>query len=754
MKFLLLFLFICLFFNSLFAQAEIIPTPSVHIQGMNRFKLDKRLSLTKNDLSTEEFNYFSDKLKVLTGLELQLSESPKNSNIEFERIENSKKDYYELNIKAKKINILFTSNASRFYAINSLLLLFQTINGEVFLGTDIIKDAPKFEWRGLHLDVSRHFFTVDEVKRFIDLMAFYKFNTFHWHLTDDQGWRIEIKKYPKLTAIGGFRDSTINEHYNTTPRTYNHQREGGFYTQEEVKDVVAYAKVRSIDIIPEIEMPGHARAALAAYPELSCTGKQLEVPGLWGVFDDIFCAKPSTISFLQDVLAEVIPLFPYEYVHIGGDEAPKTRWKNCNDCQQIIRVQNLKDEHELQSYFIQQMDDFLTSHGKKLIGWDEILEGGLSTNAAVMSWRGEQGGIDAAEQKHAVVMSPNTYCYFDYYQSGDKAEPLAIGGYLPLEKVYEYEPVPAGLAKNKWNYILGGQANLWTEYITSYDQVEYMVYPRALALIQSLWCENKPVYQQFLSDFRTYQESNLKKLGVNYSRSIYATKMTTFPSKDGIGLIIRGVDSLSKTNVEIEGLVEPFSKVVSWNDSIYLKRESNGVLKTVLVSAKGVNDERLLKEQEFLLHNGIGCKVELITQPHSKYSTGGGFTLVDGILGSKPWKGNEWLGFNEHEVEFTIQFPMTKKVDKIEVSFLDAKGSWIYLPEEIEMFSRNEDGNWVLVKSMKISSESVKLFLKSTTSELKFIIYSIDKIPDGVEGAGNLPWTFIDEVQITYDYEN
>lgn len=754
MKFLFAMLFLLSTWTSVFAQVEIIPTPSRYIPGKNNYQLEKELWVAKKELSLEEFNYFADKLNLLTGLKLQWTDEAKKQTIHFIEIEHQRKDYYEINISAQKIDISFTSLASRFYALNSLLELFYWQDNRVLLGTDHVEDAPKFDWRGLHLDVARHFYSVDEVKRFIDLMAFYKFNKFHWHLTDDQGWRIEIKKYPKLTEIGGFRDSTLNAHYNTVPRTYNRERTGGFYTQEQIKEVVAYAKNRSVEVIPEIEMPGHARAALAAYPELSCTGKQLGVEGLWGVFEDIFCSKPSTIAFLQDVLSEVIPLFPSEYVHIGGDEAPKMRWKECPHCQQTIEENALKDEHELQSYFIQQMDDFLSSKGKKLIGWDEILEGGLSSNAAVMSWRGEKGGIEAAEQNHAVVMSPNTYCYFDYYQSGDPSEPLAIGGFLPLEKVYEFNPIPSHLDEGKWKYILGGQANLWTEYISTFDQVEYMVYPRSLALIQSLWCEEKPDYNQFLSGFRKYQEPILKKLDVNYARSIYATKIAVSPAQSGIELTIRGVDSLSRTKVEIEGLPSSFSKEIGWNDTVSLESAKDGVLRTVLVQATGINDERRLKEQEFYLHNGIGSTIELISTPHPKYATGGGFTLVDGVLGAKPWKGNEWLGFNEMNVEFNVNFEGKKSIAHVDISFLDAKGSWIYLPNTLEVFILTEDGKWVLIERSEIVKELNHLTIQATTQKIKFKIQAIDVIPDGAEGAGNLPWTFIDEVQITFEHED
>ena len=307
---------------------------------------------------------------------MEVTPSVQNPMVSFKKLTNVKQDSYSINI-SERIVISYSSDASCFYALTSLLQLASLQDGQVSFQQCFVKDYPKFQWRGLHLDVSRHFFTPDEVKRFIDLMAFYKFNTLHWHLTDDQGWRIEIKKYPLLTEVGAWRDSTVNDHYTTLPRTYQKERYGGFYTQEQVKEIVAYAASKYIQVVPEIEMPGHARAALAAYPQYSCTGEHLGVEGLWGIFDDIFCAKEESIIFLQDVLSEVIPLFPSAYVHVGGDEAPKTRWKECPKCQAVIQANGLHDEHELQSYFIRRMDACLTDNGKKLIGWDEILEGKL-----------------------------------------------------------------------------------------------------------------------------------------------------------------------------------------------------------------------------------------------------------------------------------------------------------------------------------------------------------------------------------------
>lgn len=349
-----------------------------------------------------------------------------------------------------------------------------------------ITDAPAFTWRGLHLDVGRHMFPVDFIKKFIDLLAFYKCNTFHWHLTEDQGWRIEIKQYPKLTEISSQRAETpipANRHQGDG-KPY-----GGFYTQDEVRDIVAYAAERHITVVPEIEMPGHVVAVLAAYPELGCVGEGYEVRTTWGIADDVFCAgKDAVFEFLQNVLTEVLDLFPSEFIHIGGDECPKVRWEVCPDCQARIKAEGLADEHELQSWFIRKMEAWLNERGRRLIGWDEILEGGLAPNATVMSWRGSQGGIDAANAGHDVVMSPNTYCYLDYYQGEDiDNEPSAIGGYLPLKNVYQFEVIPADIDPDKAHHILGGQGNVWTEYIPTSEQVEYMAYPRAVAIAEILW---------------------------------------------------------------------------------------------------------------------------------------------------------------------------------------------------------------------------------------------------------------------------
>ena len=391
---------------------------------------------------------------------------------------------YVLRVNESGIMLIAGSRAGLFYGIQTLMQLKQ--HGSK-LPKMTVGDQPRFRYRGMHLDVCRHFYDVDFIKKYLDAMAMHKMNRFHWHLTEDQGWRIEIKKYPKLTEVGAWRDGSQIGPYSN--QEFDTIRYGGFYTQDEIREVVDYAASLHIEVIPEIELPGHAMAALAAYPEYSCRQESIEVAQGWGVFDDVYCAgNDSTFAFLEDVLTEVMALFPSEYIHIGGDECPKTRWKECAKCQQRMADEHLHDEHELQSYFIQRIETFLNDNGRQLIGWDEILEGGLAPNATVMSWRGEAGGIAAAQSGHDAIMTPGQPCYWDHYQSKDSPEPHAIGGYNPVENVYLYNPVPEALrGTDAERYIIGAQANVWTEYILTEEHVEYMVFPRQFALAEVLW---------------------------------------------------------------------------------------------------------------------------------------------------------------------------------------------------------------------------------------------------------------------------
>ena len=430
---------------------------------------------------------------------------------------------YTLNIYNDTINILANSPNGIFYGIQTLNQILdsgqKSNKGIEILNMNII-DEPRFKWRGMHLDVGRHFFDISFVKKYIDYIAMHKMNIFHWHLTEDQGWRVEIESYPKLTEISAYRDESLIGHYRDEPREYDGKKYGGYYTKDEMKDIVDYAKKRYITVVPEIEMPGHSRAALAAYPELSCTEGPHTVAKLWGVHKEVFCAgKESTFEFLETVLTEVSEIFPGEYIHIGGDECPKDSWKNHDLDQDRMRKERLSNENELQSYFIKRIEGILNNLGKRLIGWDEILEGGLAPGAIVQSWRGMEGGISAANAGHEVIMSPTSHAYFDYYQSGDiDNEPLAIGGYLPLEKVYQFEPVPEEIDEDKVHLILGGQGNLWTEYISTDEKAEYMALPRMSAMAEVLWSPRHLLNFESFSKRMEWHYLRLDRSNTNYRK--------------------------------------------------------------------------------------------------------------------------------------------------------------------------------------------------------------------------------------------
>ncbi|NNL16723.1 MAG: beta-N-acetylhexosaminidase [Flavobacteriaceae bacterium] len=521
-----------LIFSNAYSQEKgattigIIPKPNYIELQEGFFLLNKNFEI-KYESDFEIAANFIKKF-ISQGISMDMSSKKPKRPISFIKdstIQNQ--EAYKLIINPKEITIKASTGKGAFYATQSLRQLFPSDfeNGtfrkkKLNLPCLMIEDAPQFSYRGMHLDVGRHMFSIKFIKRYIDFLAMLKMNTFHWHLTEDQGWRIEIKKYPKLNEISSLRKETLIGHYSDKPHKFDGKTYGGFYSQQNMLDVVQYANDRFITVIPEIEMPGHSQAVLAAYPELGCSGEPVEVATKWGVFEDIYCTKEQTFDFLEDVLDEVLDIFPSEYIHIGGDEAPKTRWKSCLDCQKRIADEGLKDEHELQNYFISRIERYLNSKERQIIGWDEILEGGLAPNATVMSWRGTAGAIEAARQKHNVIMTPTSYCYFDYYQSKDENEPLAIGGYLPLEKVYIFNPIPEELTKEESKYVLGAQGNVWTEYMASEKQVEYMVFPRILAMSEVVWSKtNTKDYQNFLERLKNFN-SRLDALKINYSKKL------------------------------------------------------------------------------------------------------------------------------------------------------------------------------------------------------------------------------------------
>ncbi len=535
-------LLVCMFANA--QEVSIIPQPTNLKVNEGSFSISAKTTLqiksagqqkAANFLNKYLQEFYGFQLKVTVGVGSKNAISLVNTN------GNAPKGTYTLESTSNGVAIKGANEEGVFYGVQSLIQLLPIQkSSSLSIPAVSIQDQPRFVYRGMHLDEGRHFFGMDFVKKYIDFIAMYKLNTFHWHLTEDQGWRIEIKKYPKLTTVGGFRNANIIGRY--PGKGSNNTRYGGFYTQAQIKEIVKYATDRFVTIIPEIEMPGHASAAIAAYPELSCfpnestpaiptmhsaaTLEALKKPGTkivqetWGVFDDVFVPSDNTFTFLQNVLDEVMALFPSTYIHIGGDECPKESWKRSEFCQKLIKEKGLKDEHGLQSYFIGRIEKYLNSKGRQIIGWDEILEGGLAPNATVMSWRGEKGGIEAAKEKHTVIMTPGGWMYFDHQQN-KKEDSVTIGGYTTIQKVYSYEPLPKEMDPADHKYVLGAQANVWTEYMNNTAKAEYMVFPRMSALSEVLWTskENKswPSFEKkLLHEFKRYD--NFK---INYSKAYF-----------------------------------------------------------------------------------------------------------------------------------------------------------------------------------------------------------------------------------------
>ncbi|WP_338408963.1 family 20 glycosylhydrolase [uncultured Flavobacterium sp.] len=732
-------------------QYNIIPKPLKTTYHLGSFVVNQNTTIQADEYSFEA-KYLQEQIKILTGFKLNITSNitSKNSiqiNIRIPDTINFNKEQYNLDVSNKTIYISAFSNSGVFYGIQSLLQMIPFSNSnEINLNAVSIFDAPKFQWRGMHLDVARHFFSLEFIKNYIDYLATYKLNTFHWHLTDDQGWRIEIKKYPKLTEIAAWRSGSMVGHY--SDQKFDKLTYGGFYTQEQIKEVVAYATQRHITVVPEIEMPGHAVAALAAYPEFACAVGPFEVAKTWGVLEDVFCPKEETFIFLQDVLTEVIALFPSQYIHIGGDECPKTRWRSCGHCQKLIQENELKDEHELQSYFIQRIEKFVNSKGRKIIGWDEILEGGLAPNAAVMSWRGTEGGIRAAKQKHYAVMTPSSHCYFDHYQADPKNEPLAIGGYTTVEKVYSYNPIPEELSSEEAQYILGAQANVWTEYITSSAHVEYMMMTRMTALSEVLWGTSDPNNYKNFEDRLIHHLAVFKKKGINYSEAIYDIKANV-EEKEGI----LQYTLQSRNNNDIRFTTddsEPHLNSNKYGKSISISKNQKiraSYFEDNLKKGNGV-------EQNFTISKSTAKKLTLEFPPSKNFSNGNTFTLLDGIYGDTQKFGKDWLGFSGDDVVATIDFKTIESISNVQFHVYDGQSSWIYLPLAIAIETSLDGVNFEIQESLSEHEieelkGSINLYFNSVEAKyIKITVKNNGKISEGKPGEGNDSWLFIDEITV------
>ena len=762
------------------AQINIIPQPVDVKMGSGTHAFKNPLQIVYDEPAKRSAEFLADYLNRFYNVKNRLSPSSggdRDAYFIMLKVGNTeKKGQYELTIDR---NLSISGDEEGvFYGVQTLIQMLppHVSNNLIELPYVVIKDHPRFGYRGLHLDCGRHFMTLDFIKKYIDYIAYHKMNYFHWHLTEDQGWRIEIKKYPKLTSVGAWRSGTIIGRH---PGMGNdNTKSGGFYTQEQVKEIVKYAADRYITVIPEIEMPGHGSAAIAAYPFLSCfpeeptknyfpknakwagdsTGKQVQQA--WGVYSDVFCAgKEETFKFLQDVIDEVVPLFPGKYFHVGGDECPKANWKRCPNCQKRLKDHNLKDEHELQSYFIQRMEKYINSKGKTLIGWDEILEGGLAPNAIVMSWRGEDGGIEAAKQHHQVIMTPTTYVYLDYSQS-DNEDSVIIGGNLPVEKVYGYEPIPAALNEEQAKYILGAQGNVWTEYMSNPRKVEYMIFPRLTALSEVLW---SPKEKKNWNDFEKRMQVQFKRYELwkaNYSRAYYDLKATVLPADNFDGVLWK---------LETKYPSAEIKTITHYPNRPYELKFNEGkiytapipVRSTQLVAAiSQVNGKAISNpvSQNILFNKATGKKISLATSPSNTYKGDGAFTLVNGIQNEQGLgKSKQFLGFSGTNCEAVIDLGKVEKVSNVVVHSLRETGSWIWQPLSVEVFVSNNGTDFTPAGDTKdfkvtirgLEKGTMKVEFKTTNARyVKVVVKNWGDIPDGNAGAGNKAWLFVDEIEI------
>lgn len=685
---------------------------------------------------------FSIQFQLVSGMKLTVSElagADTTNSFVFQKITGSENpESYRLNISPKTIRIEADSSNGFFYGLQSL---YQLMPSEIYGNTKAgfrkwsapavqIADAPRFGYRGLHLDVCRHFFPVEFIKKYIDAMAIHKLNYFHWHLTDDQGWRIQIKKYPRLTEVGSKRDETlIGYYYSRYPQQFDGKPYGGFYTQDEAREIVAYAADHFITVIPEIEMPGHAQAAITAYPYLSCTkDSTIKVATKWGIFPEIFCPRDTTFKFLEDVLTEIMDIFPSKYIHIGGDECPKDRWKKCRDCQALIKKLDLKDENGLQSYFTQRMEKFINSKGRQIIGWDEILDGGLAPNATVMSWRGTRGGIAAAKAGHDVIMTPSAQCYFDKYQSDPVTEPTTIGGYLPLEMVYRYEPIPAELTDDEAKHILGAQANMWAEYMPTTERVEYMAFPRVSAMAEVLWSSRTNRNWDLFRKRMSSDVDRYKQLNITPSRAFFDVQFKTNMTAGNKLQITLSCDCPEAViQYQITG------KTIAYKEPFILNES------TVITAKAMVNGKQAGKaiSKQFLISKLTGL-------PYTKsvnntwYDGAAVNALTDGVPGNTAAY-TQWVGTGRgKDFELVFDLKDSTVVSRFSVGLLQATALCVMLPSEIKVFGSINGTDYQLLGEKQIPASTSPVW-EIIRPEVTFASTQVRYLKLAVKSAGDCP---------------
>jgi len=741
MKYLITILVLTMF-TSIFSQSHsIIPKPQEKKILSGDFLLSSKTKIFFDEKMTLAVDNLQSFLKNKFDFELQTTSNRNERDILIFELTNSNKLFsspegYQLLINEDKITIKAQQVNGLFYGVQSLK---QIIFNNKLDKTDFIKlpcleinDYPKFSWRGLNLDCCRHFMSKDFIKRYIDLLALQKMNILHWHLTEDQGWRIEIKKYPELTEIGAFRKYDDGTVY------------GGFYTQDDIKEIVEYASQRFVTVVPEIELPGHSTAAIATYPHLSCTGGPFDVGTLWGIYQDIYCAgNENTFKFIEDVLSEVIELFPSKYIHIGGDEAPKDRWSKCPKCQQRIKDENLKDEHELQSYFIKRVENFLNSKGREIIGWDEILEGGLAPGATVQSWRGVKGAIEAAKMHHDVIVSPTSHCYFDY--------PIET---TDVPKVYSFNPIPDELTSEEAKYVLGSEGNMWTEYAPQH-LVDYRLFPRLTALSEVIWTyPEKRDFNEFQKRLNKFYDL-LDDLNVNYTYEITPLTFKNIYDEENKSFLVE-ID-IKQDNLQLyystDG-TEPTTTSLKYTQPI--KIDKSTAINFALFRNKKKVGETITKEYQ--LSKSLKKKVSFIKNPSNKFEGGNAYILTDGIRGGSNFRAGGYLGFQQSDAEMIIDLEKTTDIKKVSVGFFTASSSLVFIPEFVEISYSNDGNNFTslgkVVENFSLKNPELKRIefnLNANSINARYIkIYAKNpnQIPQWHPAYGGKVWLMMDEIII------
>ncbi|MCG1037722.1 glycoside hydrolase family 20 protein [Polaribacter sargassicola] len=751
--------------TKIFSESDITIIPKVNSLKINPgvFKFDKNtVFVTSKKEQITAASVLIDKFKNATGWALKTVEKLPTSNyILFKSDEKLLPETYTLTIKEKHINITASDNAGFLYAIQSLRQLLpieieskKKVEDIVWQVPNVeIKDGPRFKWRGLMLDLSRHFFDKEYIKETIDALSMHKMNILHLHLVDDQGWRIEIKKYPKLTEVGAWRVDQESTPWNS--RKDNNPKEkgtyGGFLTQEDLKEIVAYASLKGVEVVPEIEMPAHVTSAIAAYPELSCLSEPVAVPSgaIWPI-TDIYCAgKESTFQFLENVLSEVIEIFPSKYIHIGGDEATKTNWIECLHCKKRIKEEGLKNVDELQSYFIKRMEKFINSKGKKIIGWDEILEGGLAPDATVMSWRGVKGGVEAAKHGNDAIMTPVSHSYFDYYQGPPELEPIAGGSVLSVSKVYTFDPVVEELTEQEAQHILGGQANLWAEHISTEEHSQYMIFPRLTALSETVWSTKS---SRNWDDFSKRLKVMLKRyetLDINFAKStfIIGSKATTDNQNKTIALTLYNEykDSDIRYALNEEGLNKNSTKF----DKPIILKETTSIKASLFENNLPVGN---VFTDTIVFHKAVSSIIDYQTSYHERHKGSEKFNLVNTLRGSKNFRDGRWQAWLNKDVDIVIDLEAEKTIKEVVIGSMQNQKNGIFYPAKINILTSTDGKKFTeiqsLTKEFKENNQSeLKDFkLEFKPHKVKFIKLKVNLLKNNKNR--NEVWFFMDEILV------